>query len=72
MHIERGPVSRAKKEKMKSFKCTDGFVTKTISAATAQEAAEVYAIASSSVDVVEVDVDDNEIGEHTTVEVSYE
>ena len=57
---------------MKSFKCTDGFVTKTISAATAQEAAEVYAIASSSVDVVEVDVDDNEIGEHTTVEVSYE
>jgi len=55
--------------KNKSYKCSDGFITKTISTASAQEAAEAYAIVTSSVDVVEVDDDGNEIGEHVTVEV---
>lgn len=57
---------------MKTYKCTDGFITKTITAASGHDAAEAYAIATSSVDVVEVDAGGNEIGEHVTVEVSCE
>jgi hypothetical protein len=57
---------------MKTYKCTDGFVTKTISAATAKDAAEAYAIVTCTVSVVEVDDDGNEIGESVDVEVSCE
>ena len=55
--------------KNKSYKCSDGFVTKTISATSAQDAAETYAIVTSTVDVVEVDDDGAEIGEHVAVEI---
>lgn len=55
--------------KNKSYQCSDGFVNKTISAASAQEAAEAYAIVTTDVDVVEMDADGNEIGEHQTVRV---
>lgn len=55
--------------KNKSFQCTDGFVAKTISAASAKEAADAYAIVTTDVDVVEVDSDGNEIGEHQSITV---
>ena len=55
--------------KNKSYRCSDGFVTKTISAASAKEAAESYAIVTTDVDVVEVDSDGNEIGDHQSITV---
>lgn len=55
--------------KNKSYQCTDGFVTKTISAASAKDAAEDYAIVTTDVNVVEVDGDGNEVGEHQTIRV---
>ena len=55
--------------KNKSYQCTDGFVTKTISATSAQEAAEAYAIITTDVDVVELAGDGNERGEHQTIRV---
>ena len=55
---------------MKSFKCTDGFVTKTISAATAQDAAESYAIVTSEVTVTEVDGDGKDVSEATVISVT--
>lgn len=54
---------------MKSFLCTDGFVSKTISANTAPEAAESYAIVSCTVTVTEVDSDDNAIGEAEEIKI---
>lgn len=55
---------------MKTWKCTDGFVTKTIDAKTASEAAEAYALTACEVDVVEVDDDGNEIGNCQTISVA--
>ena len=55
--------------KNKSYRCSDGFVTKTISAATAKDAAEAYAIMTTDVDVVEMDEDGNKVGEHQTIRV---
>ena len=55
---------------MKSFQCTDGFVTKTISAANAQDAAEAYAIVTSDVTVTEVDDDGNEVGSPVVISVT--
>lgn len=54
----------------KSFRCSDGFVTKTIAANSAQEAAETYALVTSTVSVVEVDGDDNEIGRTQEINVT--
>jgi len=45
------------------WKCTDGFVVKTLEAATAEAAAEAYALVSCAVTVVEVNTDDSEIAE---------
>ncbi len=58
------------KTKMKSYKCTDGFLTKTLKAKTAQAAAEAYAIVTTLVTVVEVDSEDNEIGTPEKIEVT--
>jgi hypothetical protein len=65
-------IESTKEITIKSYKCTDGFVTKTITAASAQDAAEAYAIVTSIVNVVEMDADGNETGGHVTVEVSCE
>ncbi|MEI8319483.1 MAG: hypothetical protein WCH79_16195 [Planctomycetia bacterium] len=53
----------------KSYRCTDGFVTKTIEARSAQLGAEGYALVSCDVEVVEVDADGNAIGEPETISI---
>ena len=50
------------KQNMKSFRCSDGFVDKTINAGSAQDAAETYTIVTSDVIVTEVDDAGNEVG----------
>lgn len=55
---------------MKSYKCTDGFVTKTISAQNAQDAADQYAIVSCTVSVTEVDDEGADIGGAVNVEIT--
>ena len=57
---------------MKSFKCSDGFVTKEIAAATPQEAAEAFALVSCTVTVVEIGVGGEEIGEAEEIKISIE
>lgn len=55
--------------RMTLYRCTDGFVAKTISAASAKDAAEAYAIVTTDVDVVATNVDGDEVGEHQTIRV---
>lgn len=53
----------------RKFKCTDGFVTKVLEAESAREAAELYAIVPSCVEVVELDKHGDEIGEAETIKI---
>lgn len=54
----------------KTYQCTDGHVTKEISASSAHEAAEAYALVTSEVSVVEVDDDGNPMGKPAVIRVT--
>lgn len=54
----------------KTYRCTDGHVTKEISASSAQEAAKAYALVTSEVSVVEVDDDGNPMGKPAVIRVT--
>ena len=54
---------------MKTWRCTDGHVTKTIQSNTAQEAAEIYAIVPCTVEVVEL-VDGQPAGKPVKIEIA--
>jgi hypothetical protein len=45
----------------KTYRCTDGHVTKEIEAASAKDAAEAYALVTCDVSVVEIDADGNPV-----------
>ncbi len=59
-----------KDKTIKTYRVSDGFIEKTITATSTKAAAKAYAIVSSSVEVVQVDDDGNEVGESVDVEVS--